>query len=180
MYLDLERSTSSISASNLNKSPTAHSSSVISLTYTPDSNHIISLGKDNQLRLWDSYTGRNTLVNYGRIPLAPSTATTETCIQLGCTQDDCAFVPSGANLLVYGLMDGECRKTLKGHFEPLTCCLYNSALNEVYSGARDRNMLIWDSNKENEQITNGRGNSVYSMLSATGRRQVDNWSDEAS
>lgn len=182
MYLDSERtSEKSSSSSSTWRSPTAHSGSIVSLAYTPDSNHIISLGKDNQLRLWDAVSGRNTLVNYGRIALSSAlNPTTETSIQLACSTDsDLVFVPSASNLLMLGMFDGESKRVLKGHFEPLTCCVYNSASNEVYTGSRDRNILIWDTvkNEDNEKRKNFGTSSVHAVLSSTGRAE-DNWSDE--
>lgn len=191
MYLDSERSNSKTNiSSSLSRSATAHSGAIVSLTYTPDYNHILSLGKDNKLRLWDASNGRNTLVNYGRVPLSTGqNHTTETCIQMSCS-DESAFVPSGAHLLMFGIYDGVSRKTLKGHFEPVTCCVYNSVLNEVYTGSRDRNILIWDTQKdlklgEDEKKAETSSAGVYSVLSSTGRSTAaatatsqDNWSDD--
>lgn len=189
MYLDAERSSSKGGHSSRSREPTAHSGAVVSLTFTPDANHLVSLGKDNQLRLWDAFSGRNTLVNYGRVPLSSAVNhMTETCLQMSVSPDELVFVPSGANLLMFGLHDGVCKKQLKGHFEPITCCAYNSALNEVYTGSRDRNILVWDTAKETDTTDEkgkSTGGSVYSMLSSTGRSnnssttaQQDNWSDE--
>lgn len=196
MYLDAERSSSIGGAASLSRAPTAHSGAVVSLAFTPDANHLVSLGKDNQLRLWDSFSGRNTLVNYGRVPLSTGVNhAIETCVQMSVSSDELAFVPSGANLLMFGVQDGVCKKQLKGHFEPITCCVYNPALNEVYTGSRDRNILIWDTTRETavdwsssssfSEEKNSR-QSAYSVLSSTGRPNnnnntttgQDNWSDE--
>lgn len=193
MYFDSERSKSTtttksrstMSSSSSLSTATAHSGAIVSLAYTPDSNHIVSLGKDNQLRLWDAYNGRNTLVNYGRVSLssALNPGAAETSIQIGFCREQLLFVPSGPNLLMLGTLDGELKRTLKGHFEPVTCCVYNSATNELYSGARDRNVLVWDTRKDETASDDSRHSSrfaatgLYSVLSTTGRPQ-DNWSDE--
>jgi hypothetical protein len=63
-------------------------------------------------------------VNFGRVRLETAalnpTSTADTCIQLECSSSlGVAFVPSGAQVLMLGLYDGECRRTLKGHFEPV-------------------------------------------------------------
>lgn len=191
MYLDSDRSNSKVSH-RVSTTPTAHSAAVVSLTYTPDSNHLVSLGRDNQVRLWNAFDGRNSLVNYGRMPLASALNPNaiETSIQLACSNYQRLFVPGGKNLHMFGLFDGECKKILKGHFEPITCCVYNSATNEVkyiitmnqievfalkrsslkvYTGSRDRNILIWGASKESEAKEN--------YLSSTGQSS-DNWSDE--
>jgi DNA excision repair protein ERCC-8 len=46
----------------------AHHSSILGLTYTHDGHHILSLGRDSILQLWNASSGVNTLVNYGKVP----------------------------------------------------------------------------------------------------------------
>lgn len=164
----------------------AHSGPIVSLNYVNENNHIISLGKDNTLRLWDSQSGVNTLVNYGRVPL--SSAVAEMTLQMTFTdhcQPNYLFVPSGNNLLMYDLLEGELKNTFKGHFDSINCCLYNPVQNEVYTGSKDRNVLVWATDnqinaEERESSSTSSTGNMYSVLSGTGRRQDnrDDWSDE--
>ncbi len=71
-------------ASNLNSKCMAHTGPVIGLSYTPDGRNLISLGKDNALRLWNSANGANTLMNFGKVPL--NSAVAETCLQISVTE----------------------------------------------------------------------------------------------
>jgi hypothetical protein len=66
----------------------------------------------------------------------------------------------------------------------VTCCLFNSALGELYSGARDRNLLVWDSDSASDASSAAassrkrkRDAGAYAVLSATGRA-ADAWSDD--
>ena len=42
---------------------TAHSGHVNGLCFTSDGLYLLSFGTDNALRLWDSFSGQNTLVS---------------------------------------------------------------------------------------------------------------------
>ena len=167
----------------------------VSLTYTPDGHNIISLGKDNRLQLWNSLNGVNTLTNYGKIPL--NSAVAESSLQMACTDlcvDKYVYVPSNSNLLMYNVLEGSLKSTYKGHFESVNCCMYNPVLNEVYTGSKDRNILIWTPEKqlnvfENLANTKTLSRNCHSILSNTGRsstassqsnlkRPRDNWSDD--
>ena len=87
MYLDYERSVEQEKikySTNINSKCVSHTGPIIGLSYTTDGCYLISLGKDNALRLWNSSTGVNTLMNYGKIPL--NSAVAETCIQISMTE----------------------------------------------------------------------------------------------
>ena len=45
-------------------SVTAHNGHVNGLCFSSDGLHLLSFGTDNRLRLWDTCTGKNTLVRY--------------------------------------------------------------------------------------------------------------------
>jgi DNA excision repair protein ERCC-8 len=187
MYLDYERNINSMEKYSKTYSITtkcvAHTGPIISLAFTKDGRNIISLGKDNSLRLWDSSNGINTLVNYGRIPL--NSVAAESSIQMSCT-DNCdpsyVYVPAGNNLLMFNIMNGDHKQTYKGHFESINCCFYNPQLNEFYTGSKDRNILIWskeksknlDDDSDLKKINSGNTNigqpkNLHSLLANTGR-----------
>jgi DNA excision repair protein ERCC-8 len=189
MYFDYEKTINLNKKSGASSSKAlAHTGPIIGLAYTNNGHRIISLGKDNSLRLWDSISGLNTLVNYGKAPL--NSAVAEACLQIS-TIDMCnpnyVFIPGGNNLLMYSILDGELVQTFKGHYEAINCCLYNSALNEVYTGSKDRNVLIWSNEKDPNELVSEKiddfQSNPYSVLSSTGRNsakrpRADNWSDD--
>lgn len=120
---------------------TAHDGSVNGLTFLPDGLHLLSLGTDENLRLWDTQTGRNKLVNYGRI--ANKRRST---VKFAVSDDASAsvvFVPSEGNVEAYDIFSGDHVATLRGHYNQVNCCFYNTEAHELYSAANDRNILIW-------------------------------------
>jgi len=189
-YLDYEKTVSSKKSKQTERSigkTLAHNGPIVGLTYTPDGHQIISLAKDNRLQLWNASNGLNTITNYGKVPL--NSAVAEASLQISCT-DNClekyVFVPSNSNLLMYNVHEGSLKKIFKGHFEAVNCCVYSSGLNEVYSGSKDRNVLIWTPEKQVNIEKVSIEKSGYSMMSRTGRneenvgvkRSRDNWSDD--
>lgn len=189
--LDYERtvtSKKSIRSVQLSSKSIAHNGPIVGLTYTPEGQHIISLGKDNRLQLWNASDGLNTITNYGKVPL--NLAVAEASLQMSCTEnclDRYVYLPSNNNILMYNVHEGNLKATYKGHFEAANCCSYNPVMNEVYSGAKDRNVLIWTPEKQLNVFENQTQpqKSAYSMLATTGKdsrtsvkRPRDNWSDD--
>ena len=125
------------------------------------------------------------------------------CLQLSLTEltrPSYVLVPSNNNLLMYNIFDGTLRQTFKGHFETVNCAHYNPVLNEIYTGAKDRNVLIWsaerpdtsDANTSRQQRVNGATTSAAAAHTFTSnnnpflntntndnnKRSRDNWSDD--
>lgn len=60
--LDLDQHNGS-ARGNMASAVTAHNGHVNGLCFSSDGLHLLSFGTDNRLRLWDSCSGRNTLVS---------------------------------------------------------------------------------------------------------------------
>ena len=116
-------------------------------------------------------------MNYGKIPLNGAVA--EMCLQVSVTEGtypNYALIPSGNNLLMYDIMEGSLKRSFKGHFESVNCCKYNPVLCEFYTGSKDRNILVWSPEKQqnlSESRANFRSNSLpknaYSIFSSNAR-----------
>lgn len=120
---------------------TAHSGAVNGLCFLPDGLHLLSFGTDSELRLWDTQTGRNRLVNYGRIFNKKQNNIKFSVSDEGVAS--VAFVPSDGNIEVYDIFNGNRIGILRGHYNQVNCCTFDVQLHELYSGANDRNILIW-------------------------------------
>ncbi|RKO85040.1 hypothetical protein BDK51DRAFT_11918, partial [Blyttiomyces helicus] len=101
---------------------TAHAGTVNGLAFTSDGLHLVSTAHDNKMRLWDVFTGRNTLTNYG--------PTLHNTVSLNVTPaitplSDCfpplVFHPSNREVLVFDLWSGELVTRLKGHGRLVRC-----------------------------------------------------------
>ena len=104
-------------------SPTnqAHNRPINGLAFSTDGFHIISLGMDEKIRLWDAYTGRNTLVNYGPHLRNRSRTTIKPLIVDESVWPPLVFVPSDDHqLLAFDMLDGRLVKRLRGSYGRVT------------------------------------------------------------
>ncbi|ESO92598.1 hypothetical protein LOTGIDRAFT_233046 [Lottia gigantea] len=164
-------------ASAHNKVKTAHNGRVNGLCFTDDGLHLVTFGTDNRLRLWNTNTGKNSLVNYGSISndgrkSLGISVTTGNC-------PDVIMVPDDSNLMLFNLHEGTRIKILRGHYNQVNCCVYHCDKQELYSGGNDRNILVWlpstDDVYENCIKINSKEKSNFtSRIAAT----TDTWSDE--
>lgn len=120
---------------------TAHNGKVNGLRFTNDGLHLLTIGTDNRMRLWNSSSGENTLVNYGKV-YNNSKKGLKFTVSCGCSSEF-VFVPCGSTIAVYTVHSGEQIALLKGHYKSVDCCVFQSDFQELYSGSRDCNILAW-------------------------------------
>nr|XP_035956975.1 DNA excision repair protein ERCC-8 isoform X7 [Halichoerus grypus] len=120
---------------------TAHNGKVNGLCFTSDGLHLLTVGTDNRMRLWNSSNGENTLVNYGKV-CNDSRKGLKFTVSYGCSTEF-VFVPYGSTIALYTIYSGEQITTLKGHYKSVDCCVFRSNFQELYSGSRDCNILAW-------------------------------------
>ncbi|XP_010851768.1 DNA excision repair protein ERCC-8 isoform X6 [Bos indicus] len=120
---------------------TAHNGKVNGLCFTSDGLHLLTVGTDNRMRLWNSSNGENTLVNYGKV-YNDSRKGLKFTVSSGCSSEF-VFVPYGSTIAVYTIYSGEQITMLKGHYKSVDCCVFQSNFQELYSGSRDCNILAW-------------------------------------
>ncbi|XP_067087079.1 DNA excision repair protein ERCC-8 isoform X1 [Osmerus mordax] len=120
---------------------TAHNGRVNGLCFTADGLYLLTAGTDDRMRLWNSATGENTLVNYGKV-CNESRKGLKFTVSQGCSPEF-VFVPCGSSLAVYGLHTGQHVTTLRGHYNNVDCCEFHPDYQELYSGGKDCNILAW-------------------------------------
>lgn len=120
---------------------TAHNGRVNGLCYTHDGLHLLTIGTDDRMRLWNSSTGENTLVNYGKV-CNESRKGLKFTVSCGCNPEF-AFVPYGSTVAVYTVFTGELITMLRGHYSTVYCCVLQPNFQELYSGSKDCNILAW-------------------------------------
>uniref|UniRef100_A0A3P8WL11 Excision repair cross-complementation group 8 n=1 Tax=Cynoglossus semilaevis TaxID=244447 RepID=A0A3P8WL11_CYNSE len=120
---------------------TAHNGRVNGLCFTGDGLYILTTGTDDRMRLWNSATGENTLVNYGKV-CNESRKKVQFTVSRGCSPEF-VFVPCGSSIAVYALHTGELVTMLRGHYNNVDCCEFHPDYQELYSGGKDCNILAW-------------------------------------
>lgn len=131
-----EKSKASTEAAN-----TAHNGRVNGLCFTSDGLHLLTTGTDDRMRLWNSASGENTLVNYGKV-CNESMKGLKFTVSSGCSPEF-VFVPYSSTIAVYTLYSGELVTMLRGHYSNVDCCVFQSNFQELYSGSKDCNVLAW-------------------------------------
>ncbi|XP_077378171.1 DNA excision repair protein ERCC-8 [Festucalex cinctus] len=120
---------------------TAHNGRVNGLCFTSDGLYLLTSGTDDRMRLWNSATGENTLVNYGKVS-NESRKRRQFAVSQGCSPEF-VFVPCGSSVAVYGLHSGELVTMLRGHYNHVDCCEFHPDHQELYSAGKDGNILVW-------------------------------------
>ncbi|KAK3540419.1 hypothetical protein QTP70_030970 [Hemibagrus guttatus] len=120
---------------------TAHNGRVNGLCFTDDGLYLLTTGTDDRMRLWNSATGHNTLVNYGKV-VNESRKGVKFTVSRGCSPEF-VFVPCGSSVAVYSLYTGKLVTTLRGHYNNVDCCEFHPDYQELYSGGKDCNILAW-------------------------------------
>ncbi|XP_033020627.1 DNA excision repair protein ERCC-8 isoform X1 [Lacerta agilis] len=120
---------------------TAHNGRVNGLCFTNDGLHLLTFGTDDRMRLWNSSSGENTLVNYGKV-CNESRKGLKFTVSHGCSPEF-AFVPYSSTIAVYTIYSGNRMAMLGGHYSSVDCCVFQPNFQELYSGGRDGNILAW-------------------------------------
>ena len=142
------------------------------------------------------------MVNYGKISMESKKGTRFDLTSE--TEPQMVFVPSQGNILVYNILlsilrqqrsfqtifypqvyeltTGLKRATLLGHYNTVTCCAYNENYQTLYSGANDRNILVWAPDSVNfvHEETISRKQPLSGPRSLIPRRELtqDAWSSD--
>ena len=151
----------------------AHEGYVNGISFTKSGLEVISLGTDNQLRVWSMVTGLQKSVYFNRIPTERSQHT-EMAIANN-SRPEFIFVPSQGKIFMLNTRTGVLVKTLLGHFNSVNCCVFREKEQELYSGGRDKTILVWSATPElDEETTNSDEKCTTTTVSA----MQDAWSDD--
>lgn len=120
---------------------TAHSGAVNCVKFVKNGLKLISCGTDNVIRLWDTLSGKNELVDFDDF-----VNHTKRSIHVDISREtspEFMYVPSGDTVNVYNVETGETVNKLKGHFNSVNCCFYEPFQCELYSGCVDGLIIVW-------------------------------------
>ena len=93
---------------------------------------------------------------------------------------DFLFVPEKSFILMIDLQSGKTFRPLVGHYGSVTTIAYNSDNMELYSGAKDKNILIWEPETSKTKAWMDFRNKVNDDLDETQPNQIirDTWSSD--
>ncbi|KAI9299675.1 DNA excision repair protein ERCC-8 [Cunninghamella echinulata] len=154
----------------------AHRKGVNGLTLSSDGKYLISLGLDEKIRLWDTQTGLNTLVNYGSYFRNQYKTNRQAVISNHHVWPPLLFIPSDdQQVFVFTLLDGLLAKRLKGAYGRVTCVEQRSSFQELYSSSSEGEILIWEApiNDQEESSSGSSGEMFHHDLDL----EMDAWSE---
>ena len=129
------RSDGQLTSSNSAK---AHNGGITAVTFTTDGTQLMSAGADGRIRLWDSITGLNTMVNYSATPRLKEGN------EIAITSDSStAFIPGAWDIGVYDVRSGKELTPLRGHFDRVNTAIMHPTEQTLYSGGGDSQILVW-------------------------------------
>lgn len=127
----------------------AHHGHVTGVQYTTDGLFVVSCGSDNKLRMWDASSGKNTMVNYGKVkPIPPGVPCLFGLSAYGGGADPVICMGLDTSLVLYEGETGAKLKVLRGHYGTVQSCIFHPFNLEIYSGGSDSNILIWNPRKK--------------------------------
>ncbi|CAF1221397.1 unnamed protein product [Adineta steineri] len=131
-------------------SSVAHHRGVKSLEFLPDNTHLLTVGADDLMYLWNVNNGQRLLVNYGPITTNNVRILTIACAQMKHDRTkSVVYVPCGKYVRVYDILTGQRLTTLSGHLMPVSTCIYNRLSVELYSCSDD--ILVWGAVKKQQE-----------------------------
>ncbi|KAI1314660.1 DNA excision repair protein ERCC-8 [Mortierella claussenii] len=133
------------SAPPLSESNSAHTRTVNGVNFTPDGLYLVTTGHDDKMRLWNLYTGHNTLTNYGTMIRNQFVQNLTPMISpISASPSFYVFMPSDdRSILMFDLMDGSLIKRLTGSYGKVTALAWRPRTQEIYSAGNDHDILAW-------------------------------------
>ncbi|KAL4630092.1 DNA excision repair protein ERCC-8 isoform X1 [Arapaima gigas] len=165
-----------LSKSSSEAANTAHNGRVNGLCFTSDGLFLLTTGTDDRMRLWETATGANTLVNYGKV-VNESRKGLKFAVSRGCSPDF-AFVPCGSSVAVYAVHSGKLVTMLRGHYSNVDCCVFHPDYQELYSGGKDSNILAWVPTPRTPDTEEEQGSKKGGSQAALNPAFEDAWSSD--
>ena len=130
----------------------AHSGPANGISFCDDGVTLVTFGhNESKMRRWDILSGRNMKTPFQKLQRRP--AKMKTCLKFALSPSfghrggGLAFVPDGSNIAVVDVDRGNVVDRLRGHYNGVSCVIFDASQQQMFSAAGDRNIFIWDSDR---------------------------------
>ena len=140
----------------------SHAGACNGVRWSEDGEYIVSVGRDEQVRVWDANTGANTLAHFGSMLKNPHSATVLPLIipsHISTVGQRIMIYPNGRELLMYDMLEGTLLKRLqvlgtteaprdltKGRrniHHRITASVFRASHIEIYTAHLDGFIRLW-------------------------------------
>ena len=152
------------------------------MTFTPDGMNLLTMGTDNRVRLWSTFSGANTNVNFGKVY-----NDCRKCIKMSIstnTDPPLVYVPHESHIEVFNVHNGDKVDTLRGHYNQINTCLFDVNQQDLYSAGNDRNILVWTPTTSTVELFDAHVESLKAPVAKTTNfvqrigAMADTWSSD--
>ena len=144
---------------------TSHSASVSHIAFTPSSCHLLSLGTDSRLRVWDPFSGRHLLVHFPHIQCRYRYSRFDVQQRMaGAGQlGERVWLGSGRDVRELPVSGGSGVRHV-AHFDRVNAVAVNNRWEEVYSAGLDHSILVWQRQHSKDEQEREDGEAQQSSL----------------
>lgn len=119
-----------------------HYNTVTSLAFSPDGDKLISAGNDNNIRVWDSYSGK-------QIDLL--SAHREDISSVSVTPENILSADIKGELILWDLSSGKALKNFSGHTKKTSAVIFTENRNKFISAGADQRIKVWNKNNTRKE-----------------------------
>ncbi|RKP09023.1 DNA excision repair protein ERCC-8-like protein [Thamnocephalis sphaerospora] len=129
----------------------AHDDIVNGLVFTSDGLNLVSTGHDERIRLWQTDTGRNLMVNYGNKLRNQRNfrATPVLALDRFGRWPTLIHASDNCRILAFDLFTGELMNEWRTAYGRVTCVAWRTSYEELYSGGNDCEVFAWTPTRHN-------------------------------
>ncbi|XP_005097119.1 DNA excision repair protein ERCC-8 [Aplysia californica] len=120
---------------------TTHDGSVNGLHYIANGHTLATVGTDQKLFVWDTYTGKKLPARYPPISHIKKRSVKFCVTSAG--SENFAFVPTGSSITTFNIDTVGKARHLYGHYNSVNCCVYHEQGCQLLSGGNDHKILAW-------------------------------------
>jgi len=139
-----------VNSGNRMKVLSGHGRDVTSISFSPDSNFLVSGSRDNKIKVWDVVLGDCIKTLKGHtgwvcdVDYSPKGRYVASAGLADCTNKVGLDMQTKDAVKIWDVKKGSCKKTLQGHRNTIRTLKYSPDGNFIASGGEDKDIRIWN------------------------------------